>query len=406
MARRAPLGNRHAAFYASVASEGERDGARRYVPVIHAQFFEAHVWWKRRTRGAFPRSRERVQQLYQRAFAWADAHVAGFGAHDRNSPSISLYRTCIRALVRIFIVCEERDMSFEFVIAHALLRHNDDALSTPVPGLASVFDRALENSVRVVSGVPIHPVTLDTHNILLSSTPLEFTDYELAQLDQTRLLQDACAAHVPMHLECARRPFNLERKEPLRDVAYGPRDLARIRYVDPYVMAITFGTYQNTPDGRDVSMAFALSKHADEKANQESFVREAFRVRPMMHVGAGSYEETDFTTASDMACMLLVRARGRWIGVMRSRTAVLCDVTLNPDAAFNAAALRELDIRPTHDAFDSIVDDIAFPDDLLRLAAQFSTLVTRRPDSPREDSGAQMDSDAAPGPAAGQKRVR
>lgn len=373
MARPRTLGgDRKTEFYSRLVPDRDREALRSYVPVNRYRFPEAYGWWSARTRGAYPRPPERVQELYSRAFAWAEANVAGFPAHDTRSPLFAEYIGCIRALARMFTVCEERDMAFEFVFPHAMLMARNRYLQNPAALLAS--DDVLDN-IRMATGEnPMHAI--------------HFGDDELARLDHTRQLRDACTMRVPLHLDCTRRQFANVSRLPLRGVVFGPRDLAHVQYVDPYVMVVKFATYQNTSDGRRVAMAFGASKRADEAEGKATSVHEVLATRPLPQAGTGVYTEADFLGADDMACALLIRRNDVWVGVVRSRTRLLCNVSLDPQNAFNLGALGELDVQPTHAEVIGAFAESTIPDDVLDMMDEFAGLDLVQPRPAARASGA------------------
>lgn len=121
-------------------------------------------------------------------------------------------------------------------------------------------------------------------------------------------------------------------------------------------------------------MAFGASKRADEAEGKATSVHEVLATRPLPQAGTGVYTEADFLGADDMACALLIRRNDVWVGVVRSRTRLLCNVSLDPQNAFNLGALGELDVQPTQAELIEAFAESTIPDDILNVMGELAGL--------------------------------
>lgn len=382
-------------FYAALISAEDREDLRTYVPVDRDAFPIAFRWWTERTRNRMPRTPDRVQRVCERALAWAEANVHRFSEHSTNDAYVlASFRTCVQALLRIFIICDERDMPFDFVFAHSMLRMRDEYIPDPrrmptTRGMGSVIHFAMDSAVTrpMREGRPL--------DLTLTGDLVRFGPLELLWLDSTRQMQDVCRMRVPMSLDCEKRAPHPKVRRPLRGVVYGPRDLAHVAYVDPFVMVVKFANYEGRNDNVSdrathastvMARAFSAAKHTARTRDSIAMARDVIDVRPLSHVGVGSYTKEDFFSEDDMACALLIRRDGAWVGIVHDERDILCSVTLDVGRAFNAGALDETDRRATVADVDLALGEKAVPGVLTDLVAQFADAAISRPDRDPEES--------------------
>lgn len=376
-------------FYERLAHYENAFPCSHYVPVRRDLFPEAYLWWQRRNAGAFPRNAARVRRLYWKAFEWAERNLAGF---NRYVPEAARrYYTPMAALVRMFIVSEERELSFDFVLAHALLPGRDDC---PILTSRGPFTEANEHTPLVgdrVMGVdtPVQRLRegrgleLDTAWINV----LVFDDDTLERLDTTRRLRDACNARVPLEVSrgtVSELAVNEGMREPLRSGRYGDRFLVHVRYVDPFVMVVKVHSFPPDTEGRLVAEAAAKARHAEEHEAKANPANGLFTMRPFPQQGVGSFTEEDYLREDDMACVLLVRRRRRWEGQIENhRGQFVCYIHIDEKAPFNRGAMAELDAAPTQDELLAAFAHTTYPNDLLTEMAEAAGLPPgERPDRP------------------------
>lgn len=368
----------------------DRKALQAYVPVDRVRFPHAYQWWQTHTHGAYPRSPDHIERLLDRTVQWMSGNVEGFGPSPLHRDSLMGVRACANSLMRMFIVSEERDMSFDFVLAHALLeyheRHATDPRATDDPLVRSATYQFLHSGPHVdaLRG----EITFIAHD---TYRHISFGRAELLALDNTRLLQDACRIFVHVELSCTpKENVRAGRLTAPRGVVIGPRTLAHIKYIDPFVMVVKFTTLMGVRDGdslRDVGdmwrvvSGFAREKRVMLRGDRDAGeIEDVFDVRPLPSVSAGSYTREEFLTEDDeMPCALLVRKGDRWVGLVYGKYGPICDVLVNVDADFNHGALDELDARPTHNEFMAAFERHPFPTDLLEEVSAYGGTVDGRP---------------------------
>lgn len=365
------LRRRAAAFDAVVQADGKNLSS--YVPVNRDLFPEAYRWWSERNGHAFPRGLARVRQLYEHAFRWAGVNVASFHGMVMESSRINNVIHVVAQLARMFAVSDERDMPFDFVLAHAMFVHRNAFVLSP-------FGAAFDTATFMDADGPLGRLREGRAlNVQTSDGQIIFDDEILNQLDRGRQLRDAHATRVPLHVTGSAAQGATGQGEDPRAQEYGPRSLAYIRYVDPFAMVIQFAAYRDLPNYRLLARRFAATKHADERKGEVA-PRSVFALRPLPQQSVGSYTHDDYLNASDMACALLVlyydvaRRAWQWAGSVEDGQGnhlfhVILDVT-NP---FNAGALDELDHQATAPEAEramGIVPDVA------ELAAEFAGMQT------------------------------
>lgn len=280
-------------------------------------------------------------------------------------------------------------MAFEFVLAHGLLEYHERYATDPRveedPFARNNTYHFLQSSphVEALRG----GITFVEHDMYKH---ISFGRAELLALDNTRLLQDACQIFVPVELRCAPKE-DARMGNPVlpRGAVIGPRNLAHIKYIDPFVMVVKFTAfmgrrveelYRGIGEMWKVAPNFARAKREMLRGGDGGELGEAFDVRPLPHVSAGSYTKEEFLAEDDeMPCALLVRRGDRWVGLVHGTSRPLCDVLVDVNADFNYGALDALDARPTHKEVIDALSSHSFPDDLLDEVIGYGAVPVSRP---------------------------